>query len=105
MLGKQAVFSTLVGTQNSHADLAYTIITLMPMTSAKEKQGEETRMESEETEGSSLSGGQCVPEKKWAEEKDAWNPSLLETDRSRWLVSEAVSSADNSATEQSTASS
>lgn len=47
-------------------------------------------MRNEETEGSSLFGGQHVPEKKWAEEEDAWNPSPLETDRSRWLVSEAL---------------
>lgn len=51
-------------------------------------------MKNEETEGSRLFGGQCVPEKMWAGEEETWNLSSLETDTSRWLVSEAVSGAD-----------
>lgn len=43
-------------------------------------------MECEETEGSRLFGGQCVPEKMWVEEEDTWNVSPLDSDRSRWLV-------------------
>lgn len=35
----------------------------MPMASVKEKQGEEARIKIEEIEGSSLFGGQCVPDK------------------------------------------
>ena len=67
------------------------MLVLIP--SPKENQGEEAGVEFEETEGSSPLGGQCVPEKEWADEEDAWNPSPLDTDRSRWLVRD-VSRAD-----------
>lgn len=77
----------------------------MLIISPKEKQGGEVGTEFEETEGSSLFGGQYVPEKKWSEEEDAWNLSPLDADRSRWLVHEMIFKADKSTLEQATASS